>query len=335
MSSRPRLSTLAGFSTGLAALALFSWLVGPERLGAVLAGVRPLPFALGLLAATGALGARYLSLTTLLGARPSVPAVLAYLRGVYGKQLLPVGNVTGPVLTAYSMRSATGISAERGLAATLTAEVAGFVGSATIATTGAMLLVAGGADDALPLAVGFAVVLLGWLAVLGALVAGADLEPLVTRVARLVSQTVGRLSAAVRRRTEPAAVSERYAEFEAAQRLLREHPQRLVVAVGWSLLGWLLFCLPALAVGVALDVTLPVAVVLVAVPLSDLLNALPLPGGIGGVELALAGALVALSGLDVTTAAAVAFTFRLCTYWFVLLVGGAATATLSLRPGGS
>ncbi|WP_373188621.1 lysylphosphatidylglycerol synthase domain-containing protein [Halolamina sp.] len=96
-------------------------------------------------------------------------------------------------------------------------------------------------------------------------------------------------------------------------------------------IGLLLFCLTGLAVAAALGKR-PLAVVFVAVRVSDLLNALSLPGGIGGVELVLAGTLVALSGLDVATAGAVAFAFRLCTYWFVLLLGGAATAVLSASP---
>lgn len=319
----------AGFLVGLVALALFGWVVGLERLTASLAGAEPLPLVLGVVAATGTLSARYLTLSALLGLRPSNRAALAYLRGIYGKQLLPVGNVTGPVLTAYSMRSATGISTERGLAATLTAEVAAFVGSATVATTGALLLFANGTTAARWLAVGFGVVLLGWLAVLTAFVAGVDLEPLVSRAAGLVAGTLGRFSSRIRRRTGPEAVARRFAEFEDAQRLLRANPGRLVLAVAWAVVGWVLFCLPAVAAAAALGVSLPVAVALVAVPVSDLLNALPLPGGIGGVELALAGSLVTLSGLDVATAAAVAFSFRLCTYWFVLLVCGVATTALA------
>lgn len=331
MSRSRRLSVFAGFLAGLTALALFGWLVGLEQLVAALAGARPRPLALGLLAAAGTLVARYFALSALLGLQPSRGAALAYLRGVYGKQLLPVGNVTGPVLTAYSMRSVTGISTERGLAATVTAEVTAFVGSATVATVGALLLFAADVEGALWLAAGFGVVLLGWLAVLVALVASVDLEPPVARLADVVSRTLGRLSGRVRERTTPEAVSARFTEFHAAQRLLRADPGRLALAVCWSVVGWLLFCLPAVAAAAALGVALPVAVALVAVPVSDLLNALPLPGGIGGVELALAGSLVALSGLDVATAAAVAFAFRLCTYWFVLLVCGAATTTLSVR----
>lgn len=63
---------------------------------------------------------------------------------------------------------------------------------------------------------------------------------------------------------------------------------------------------------------------------SDFANALPLLGGLGGVEVALAVLLSLLAGVDIQVAAALAFLFRLWGYWFVLLLGGASTAYLAL-----
>jgi len=48
--------------------------------------------------------------------------------------------------------------------------------------------------------------------------------------------------------------------------------------------AWVLLTLPLITTGTAVGISLPLAVVFVVVPLSDLLNALPVPGGIGGVE---------------------------------------------------
>jgi hypothetical protein len=107
-----RRSLVLGLLAGLLVLALFGWLVGYRGLAATVASLDPLPFALGFFAAAGAVACRFLALAALLDVRPRLDAGLAYLRGFYGQQLLPVGNVAGPLLIADSMETATGISTD-------------------------------------------------------------------------------------------------------------------------------------------------------------------------------------------------------------------------------
>ncbi|GAB7014381.1 lysylphosphatidylglycerol synthase transmembrane domain-containing protein [Halolamina salina] len=331
--ARQRLSVVAGLVAGLLALALFAWLVGVEQVVSTVASLDPLPFALGLVAVVGGVGAQFLALAALLGVRPSVDGALAYLRGVYGRQLLPVGNVAGPVLIAYSMRSATGIPTDRALPATIIAQAATFLGSTVVAFGGTVALVAGGRSELLPVAGVLAVVGVGWIVLVGALVAGADLDRIVHSTAAAVNRTLGRLSGRVATRTSQEAIGRGLGEFDDARRLIREDPRRIVVAAALSVLGWTLLCVPAVTTGVALGTPIALAVACVAVPVSDFLNVIPVPGGIGGVEVVLAGSLVALAGVDLAAAAVIAFCVRLCTYWFVLLLGGTATTLLSTRAG--
>jgi len=61
------------------------------------------------------------------------------------------------------------------------------------------------------------------------------------------------------------------------------------------------------------------------VPASHLVAVLPLPGGLGGVELVLAGVLAVVLGIDVILAATVTLLYRLWAYWFVLLAGAVAS----------
>ncbi|MFC6737584.1 lysylphosphatidylglycerol synthase domain-containing protein, partial [Halolamina salina] len=229
--------------------------------------------------------------------RPSVDGALAYLRGVYGRQLLPVGNVAGPVLIAYSMRSATGIPTDRALPATIIAQAATFLGSTVVAFGGTVALVAGGRSELLPVAGVLAVVGVGWIVLVGALVAGADLDRIVHSTAAAVNRTLGRLSGRVATRTSQEAIGRGLGEFDDARRLIREDPRRIVVAAALSVLGWTLLCVPAVTTGVALGTPIALAVACVAVPVSDFLNVIPVPGGIGGVEVVLAGSLVALAGV--------------------------------------
>lgn len=329
--SRTRRSTLVGLFAGLLALALFGRVVGYRRLLATVSGLDPLPFAAGFVAAVAALGCQFLALHALLDVRPSLASALGYLRGVYGRQLIPVGNVAGPVLIAYSMRRATGVSTDRGLPATIIAQAAAFLASSVVALVGSALLVAGGRRALLPLVGVFGLVVLAWVAVLAALVAGVEFDRVVQTVAAAVRRTLGRLSARVAARTERDVVQQRLDEFDDARRLIREDPGRVGVALVWATVGWTLYTLPAVTTGAALETPIPLAVAFVAVPVSDLLNALPVPGGIGGVEVAMAGIIVALTGVDIAAAAVIAFCVRLCTYWFVMLFSGTATTLSSMR----
>ena len=329
---RPRRRSVAlGLLAGLLALALFGWVVGYGRLAATVAALDPLPFALGFVAAAGAMGCRFLALAALLDVRPRVDALLAYLRGFYGQQLLPVGNVAGPVLIAYSMETATGISTDRALPGTIIAQATTFLGSTVVALAGSLLLVARGQRALLPVAGVLAAVSLVWLGLMVALIAGADLGRVAHALGAALRHTVGRLSARVAARTEPASIDAAPTEFDDARRLIRDDSGRVVLAFCWVLLGWLLFSLPAVTTGIALGAPIPVAVAVVAVPVSDLLNVVPVPGGIGGVEAVMAGLFVAVGGVDAAAAVVAAFCVRLCTYWFVLLLGGTATTLAAAR----
>lgn len=324
-----RASVALGLLAGFAALALFGWVVGFERVATTVAALDPLPFSLGFVAVVAGVGAQYLAVVSLLDVRPSFGSALAYLRGIYGRQLLPVGNVAGPVLIAYSMRSETGISIDRALPATIIAQAATFLGSTVVALVGSLWLVADGRTALLPVAGVLSAVAVGWLALLGALVAGADVDRITHSIAAAVNRTLGRVSGTVATRTSREAIQHGLAEFDDARRLIRDDPGRVGRALGWSVLGWALLTLPAVTTATALGTSIPLAVAFVAVPVSDFLNLLPIPGGIGGVEVVMAGVLVALTPIDLAGAAVIAFCVRLCTYWFLLLLSGTATTLLS------
>lgn len=326
-----RRSLALGLFAAVLALALFGWLVGYQRLVATAAALDPLPFALGFVAAAAGMGCRFLALAALLDVRPRIDALFAYLRGFYGQQLLPVGNVAGPVLIAYSMETVTGISTDRALPGTVIAQGAMFLGSTTVALAGTLLLVARGQGALLPVAGLLAAVSLVWLGLLVAVVAGVDLGRIAHAIGAALRYTLGRVSTRVASRADPAAIETTVAEFDDARRLIRDDPGRVVVAFGWVLIAWVLFSLSAVTAGIALSVSIPLAVALVAVPVSDLLNVVPVPGGVGGVEAAMAGLFVAIGGVDPPAAVVAAFCVRLCTYWFVLVLGGVATTLAAAR----
>jgi uncharacterized protein (TIRG00374 family) len=71
----------------------------------------------------------------------------------------------------------------------------------------------------------------------------------------------------------------------------------------------------------------PVGVVVIGYLIGQLGAALPLPGGIGGVEAGLIGTLVVL-GVHASTATAAVLSYRALQLWIPALLGGAALATL-------
>ena len=96
----------------------------------------------------------------------------------------------------------------------------------------------------------------------------------------------------------------------------------LAETVGYAFAGWVFFTLPLYFAALTLDVHISPLVVLFVVPASTVAGFVPTPGGLGGVEAAIVGLVVALTGLAPGTAAALALIYRVASYVYVLLLGG-------------
>lgn len=110
---------------------------------------------------------------------------------------------------------------------------------------------------------------------------------------------------------------------EAVYQLKRADPLLLVGLVGFLVFDQLAFWASFRAVGAAPDV----AVIWMAYLIGQLGNWIPVPGGIGGVELGLVGALV-LYGLPAVTATAAVLLYRVIELWIPAVLGIAAFAQL-------
>jgi uncharacterized membrane protein YbhN (UPF0104 family) len=110
---------------------------------------------------------------------------------------------------------------------------------------------------------------------------------------------------------------------EAIKQLRRPDPLLLVGLVGFLIFDQLAFWASFRAVGAAPDL----AVIWMAYLIGQLGNWIPVPGGIGGVELGLVGALV-LYGLPAVTATAAVLLYRVIELWIPSVMGIAAFAQL-------
>ena len=112
-----------------------------------------------------------------------------------------------------------------------------------------------------------------------------------------------------------------------AGRLLRRHDVLLVVgAIGY----WIFDNLVLLATFHAFGVSPPVLVVLMAYLIGQIGGALPLPGGLGGIDGGLIGTLIVF-GIDPAAAAAAVLAYRVVLFWIPIVMG--VPAFWSLRRG--
>ncbi|QLD89933.1 flippase-like domain-containing protein [Natronomonas salina] len=145
-------------------------------------------------------------------------------------------------------------------------------------------------------------------------------------LARLLAATVGRVSGRVQRVSDAASIDAALERYYRTLDGVAGDRRALAAAVGFTLLGWVCFSLPLYTTARAVGVDLPLFLAFFLVPASGLTTAFPLPGGLGGYEIALAGAMVFLVSADPGAAAAAVLLYRLWSYWLLLLVGGVAAA---------
>lgn len=214
---------------------------------------------------------------------------LGYLAGMFGKQVLPLGNVGGSAIMAYVLAEDLDRRFRDVFAAVTASELLVFAGSIGAATVGLVTIVVG-PYGGLPGWVALALLLAAVLALVGggAVVAYRRhvVASLVERTAALVRATVGRVSVRVKRSLAPERVRGGTATFLEAFGAATDDTSRVVV-------GWVAFSMP---LGLALFLT----------PASGVVTGTP-------PEVAAAGVIV----------------YRLASYWLVVSVGGLASLHLS------
>ena len=110
---------------------------------------------------------------------------------------------------------------------------------------------------------------------------------------------------------------------EAGGILAKRHPLVIFGAIGY----WLFDNAVLWATFRAIGVSVPITVILMGYLIGQLGGALPLPGGIGGIDGGLLGTLVVYGTSAASTAAAVLL-YRVILFWVPLLIGGVAFVSL-------
>lgn len=311
MRLRP-LHVLGGFAAALAVVGGLLSVVGPARVVALLADARPLPAAgavAAVLAAQACFALAFGAAIHAAGVRvPPARAGRAFAAGAFFRRIAPMEAVGGPLAAAYAFRERD--LQDRAVVAGVVTETAGVAATlAIVGAAGALLASRPGYDPALRTFAGAtAAICTTGLAVGALLVARPRLAGRAASVlARGLGATVGRLAPGPSRWVGRKFGGDRRA---------------LGVVLALSLAGWVLYALTLAASAAAVGVSVSLSTVAFAALVTGVLSALPLPGGVGGVEVGLVAVLAAFASVPLTAGAAAVLLFRLVSYWLVLLLAG-------------
>ena len=253
--------------------------------------------------------------------------LVTYFAATFANYVTPLGQAGGEPFIAYVLSRDTEASYEESLASVVTADTLNLLPFFTFAGVGFATLLW---QSSLPASVRpFA----GMLAVLAV---GLPVFGVVGwRFRRRIGHAVHRFLSPVLRRlpvVTPAGILRRMRDLnEAFQRIARDR-WALVRALGFAYVGWVFFALPLFAAAEAVGATIPLLLVMFIVPASTLAGLAPSPGGSGAVSGLLVVLILALTTVSSgSTATTVALLYRVESYVFALVVGGAAAVYVLKR----
>jgi len=320
---RTALKILGGFAVALAVLGLIAYGIGLEKIQRELARADLRWLAVGCLSTAVGLVAWAKAWQVVLGVVgyrvPFRKLVVTYYAATFANYVTPLGQAGGEPFIAYVLSRDTEASYEDSLASVVTADLLNLLPFFTFAALGTVVLVLqttlsdqirGVAGVLVAFAVGAPVVaVLGW------------------RSRKRVGNVVLRVVAPVAERTRYVSldsVRERMHDLNTAFERITADTQALAHALAYSYVGWLFFALPLYFAVRAIGESISLFLVFFIVPASTLAGLTPSPGGLAGVEAALAGLLGTLGGFTFATGLSIAIVYRLASYVFAILIGGVA-----------
>ncbi|ACV47228.1 MULTISPECIES: lysylphosphatidylglycerol synthase transmembrane domain-containing protein [Halomicrobium] len=253
--------------------------------------------------------------------------VVTYYAATFANYVTPLGQAGGEPFIAYVLSRDTDASYEDALASVVTADLLNLFPFVTFSGVGfAALLYQSSLPAVLePLAVALFAVALG-VPVLAAV--GWRYRLSLRRVGASVVVPIVRLLP----RLTVDGLRSRLAELDEAFNRIATDRRALVRALGYSYVGWIFFALPLYFVAMAVgDAAIPLLLVFFIVPASTLGGLAPSPGGSGAVEAFLVILIVALTPIASDGATAISILYRVASYVFALLVGGAAAVFVLRR----
>ncbi|RQH01316.1 lysylphosphatidylglycerol synthase transmembrane domain-containing protein [Natrarchaeobius oligotrophus] len=329
---------VAALAIALLLLVLFTVVVGWEGVLAAIGRASIRTYALAFAAAAGCLLCRSLvwhrMLSTVDRPRPYWLVGSLFLTAMFAKYVAPYGQVTSGVGIAAIVSRYYDSAYEEALAAVASADFLNYVPYYTFGSIalGYVLFVYSPPIALEQYAPMVAALVVGVVAFVGVVWLRRDLayEAILSLSSGLrhVLERVAPGRAGQLRREN---VARRFEGFYTTLDLVSRDRRALASALAYAHAGWLAFAAVLYVSAAAVEAPIPFGVAMAAVALSKIGFVVPTPGGLGGVEAALAGVLVLLTPMSSAVALAVALLYRFATYWFTILVGGVASIALTLK----
>ncbi|QLK26414.1 flippase-like domain-containing protein [Natrinema zhouii] len=336
MDERNKPAFLIGGFGAIAVLAVLFFIVGARPIVDSLLSAEP-----SLVAATFALALCWLAawslmLRTVLGTLgvdlPLVRSFFVYSGAVFANNVTPFGQAGGEPIAALLISKVSGARYETSLVGIASVDVLNVIPSISLILVGVGYYATTAAiGERLETAVGSAVVLIGGI-VLAMGLLWRYRDAIIDRLPAIIAPRIGRLGLGrFDSETLEDDLTDRMGRFfENIERIATDR-WRLGAIIGLSLCGWLFQTVALLAAFAALGHSVPVYVLLFAIPLANVAGAAPLPGGLGGIEAAFVTLLVPTTGVAASAVTAAVLIFRGAVYWLPILIGGASVSAFGIR----
>lgn len=325
------------FGLSLLVLGLFIVLVGWEAVLTAVADAHLGYYSFAFAGCVWCLFARSLVWNRLLGLidkrRPYWLVGSIFLTAMFTKYVTPYGQVTSGIGIAALVSRYYESAYEESLAAILSADFINYIPYYTFGGIGLgyLLLIDSPPFSILPYLVIALTILGGIILVALFLYLGRDaMMRVLTAVGTRVRERIARLSDRWGNRLRAENLRTRFSGFRTTLEHVSHDRRTLIVVVLYAHAGWLGFAMALYASAYSIGQPLSIPIVLLAVALSKVGFLVPTPGGVGGVEIALASVLFVISPLGGTAATAVAILYRFATYWWTVLLGGLSSIALTL-----
>lgn len=257
-----------------------------------------------------------------------------FLTAMFTKYAAPYGQVASGVGVAAVVSRYYDSAYEEALAAVVSAEVLNYIPYYTLGSVGLgyVVLVYSPPIDVWQYMPQFgatvAVILLVISAVwIGRTIVRGWLLDVSPRLGRIVERVAPEKARYLRREN----VARRFEGFSTTLEFVSHDRWTMGIALAYAHLGWLAFAVALYLSAAAVGHPVPFGVAMLALAFSKVGFLVPTPGGLGGVEAALAGVLHLLTPMSAAVALAVGILYRLATYWFTILLGGVASMALTLK----
>ncbi|MCJ7479103.1 MAG: flippase-like domain-containing protein [Candidatus Nanohaloarchaeota archaeon QJJ-7] len=326
--------TVAGFGGAAAIILLFTWFVGWDKILSTVSKASPPLVLLGLATGFGSiicLGTAWWLVIREATGYTYTGGLRVFFATMFANSVTPLGQFGGEPFIAYIVSRDADIPIEEGFGAVLAADMINSVQFFTLTFLGILVfLVYFPMGPVVSFVLKLVIVLVGLLAL--GFVFIWNYRDKTLGLLRWVGQKVEAFMVllGLEKKVDEEELVSKGSNFYAVLERLLGRRKEVAKALAFSHLSGLMAVGGLYLLILSLGFDAPKSALLFVLPASMLAGYLPLPGGLGGIEVALMALLTGIAGVPAAVASAAALLHRSATYWMTLLVGGFYSSRLSV-----